>query len=250
MSETQMAPYPQEEQGDSFFSRAMNVFIAPASAFESIANRPDFWWPLVVVLAASYAIVELMLEKIGAGQIVRRSIELSGQAAKMTPDQVEQAVTNAGKITAIIMRVLGVVAPPIVLLIIAAVGLLFLNAIFGASLRFKTCFSVVCYANLVGLVGFVLGFVMILFGDPEQFNPSNFVPTNVAFFLNPLTTPKPLYVIASSFDIFQVWVVLLSSLGLSVAARRKVSTTAVFLCYLGAWVLWVLVRAGWAALMS
>jgi hypothetical protein len=119
-----------------------------------------------------------------------------------------------------------------------------------ASASFKASFSVVSYANLVLLAGVVLGLVMILLGDAEQFNPENPIPSTVGFFLNPRETSKALYAIASSFDIFRVWFIVLSALGLSAATGKKVGTAAIFLTYLGIWVLLVLGKAGWAALMS
>ena len=249
MGETMIAPpMPEEPPADSFLSRALGVFISPGRAFESIVRRPDFLAPLIIMTVASYVLIEAMLEKVGAGRIIRQSIEMSGKASQMTPEQIDQTVQKAATITAISMRVGGVLGPPIFLLIIAAVGLFVVNVIFGASANFKTCFSVVCYANLVLLVAVVLGLVMILFGDVEQFNPENFLPTTVGFFLNPRETSKPLYVIASSFDIFRVWFIILSSLGLSAATGKKVGTLAIFLTYLGIWVLLVLGHAGVAAM--
>jgi hypothetical protein len=166
----------------------------------------------------------------------------------MTPEQLDQATHNAATITATIMHVAGVLGTPIFLLVIAALGLFIVNVIFGASANFKTCFSVVCYASLVLLVGVVLGLVMILLGDPEQFNPDNFVPTTVGFFLNPRETSKPLYVIASSFDIFRVWFTILASMGLSAATGKKSRTMAILLTFLGIWIVIVLGHAGIAAI--
>jgi hypothetical protein len=85
---------------------------------------------------------------------------------------------------------------------------------------------------------------VILFGDAEQFNPQNFVPSNVGFFLNPHETSKPLYTIASSFDVFTVWFLILAALGLSIATARKVRTLPIFLTFLGMWLIWVLGKAG------
>lgn len=250
MGETLIAPpLPEELPGDSFLSRAIGVFISPGKAFESIVRRPDFLAPLIISMVGAVAIIEAMLEKIGAARIIRQSLEIGGQAAKMTPEQLDQTVNKVAAFTAITMRVGAVVGSPVFLLIIAAVGLFIANVIFGAGVNFKTCFSVVCYANLVLLVGVVLGLVIVLFGDVEQFNPENPVPTTVGFFLNPRETSKPLYVIASSFDIIRVWFIILSSLGLSAATEKKVGTLAIFLTYFGVWVLIVLGRAGLAALM-
>ena len=251
MGETMIAsPTPEEQPADSFLSRALGMFISPGRTFESIVRRPDFLAPLIISIVGSIVVIEAMLEKIGAARIIRQSLELGGQAAKMTPEQIDQAVAKASTITTISMRAGGVLGVPIFLLVIAAVGLFIANVLFGSSTNFKTCFSVVCYANLVLLVEVVLGLVVILMGDPEQFNPNNPMPTTLGFFLNQKETSKPLYAIASSFDVFRVWFVVLSSMGLSAATAKKVGTVPIFLTFLGIWVVIVLGHAGIAAMMG
>ena len=251
MGETMIAPsMPEEQAGGFFISRASGVFISPGQTFESIARRPDFLAPLITMTVASIVLIEAMLQKVGAARIIRQALELSGKAARMSPEATRPTVQRLAPITTIGMRLRGVLGPPIFMVIIAAVGLFIVNVVLGASADFKTCFSVVCYANLVLLVGVVLGLVMIFFGDVEQFNPENPVPTTVGFFLDPRETSKPLYVIASSFDIFRVWFIILSSLGLSAATGKKVGTAAIFLTYLGIWIVIVLGHAGIVALIG
>jgi hypothetical protein len=237
-------PGPEEPPADSFLSRALGVFISPGSTFESIVRRPNFLAPLITAIIMAVTVTEVMLDKIGIDRIVRQSLELSGRASKMSADQMDQAVRQAGTITAVLARAGGLLGPPIYLLIIAALGLLIVNTIFGATTDFKVSFSVTCYAYLISLVGAVLGLVVILFGDLEQFNPQNFIPSNVGFFLNPREISKPLYTIASSFDIFTIWFLILVALGLSTAAAKKVRPLPIFLTYLGMWVIWVLGKAG------
>lgn len=249
MGETMIAPpLPEEQPSDSFLSRTIGIFVAPGRTFESIVRRPDFIAPLIVAIVGAVVLIEGMLWKIGAGRIVRQALESNGKAGQMTPEQLDQIVQRAATITAISMRVVGLVVVPLSLVIIAAVGLFIANVIFGASADFKTCFSVICYANLVALVGVVLGLVIVFMGDPEQFNPENPIPTTVGFFLNPREISKVLYVIASSFDIVRVWFIVLCSIGLSVATSRKVGTISIFLTYFGIWVLITLAKAGMAAI--
>jgi hypothetical protein len=249
MGDTIVAPLgPEELQADSFLSRALGVFISPGPTFESIVRRPDFLAPLVTSIVAAIALTEVMMYKIGMERIVRQSMELNGSASKMSAEQMQQAVHQGATWGSVIARVASVVGPPIYLLIIAAVGLFIANTIFGGTTNFKVSFSVICYANLVGLVGAVLGLVVILFGDPDQFNPQDFIPSNLGFFLNIRETPKFLYAIASSFDIFTTWILVLASLGLSIATARKVRAVPIFLTYLGMWVIWVLVKAGFGML--
>ncbi len=245
MGETMIAPPgPEEPPADSFLSRALGVFISPGTTFESIVWRPDFLAPLITVIVSAVVVTEVMFYKIGAERIVRQSLEISGRASKLSPEQMEQAVHQGAMITAILGRVAGFIGPPIYMLVIAALGLLIVNAILGGSVSLKTGFSIVSYASLVTLVGAALGLVVILYGDPEQFNPQNFMPTTVGFFLNLRETSRPLYAIASSFDVFRIWLIILTSLGLSIATGKKVRPTPIFLCYLGMWMIWVLGVAG------
>jgi hypothetical protein len=249
MGETMIAPpLPEDQPSDSFLSRAIGMFIAPGRTFESIVKRPDFIAPLIVGIVGAVVLIEAMLWRIGAGRIIRQAMEANGKAAQMSPEQLDQMVQRASTITAISMRVGGFLAVPLTVLIIAAVGLFIANVIFGASADFKACFSVVAYANLVLQVAVILGLVIIFMGDPEQFNPENPVPTTVGFFLNPHEVSKVLYVIASSFDVFRVWFIVLCSIGLSAATGKKVGTIPIFLTYFGIWILLVLGKAGIAAI--
>jgi len=245
MGETIVAPPgPEDRPEDSFFDRFLGVFISPGRTFESIARRPDFIAPLIVGIVAAIAITETMMAKIGMERIVRKSIEMSSRASQMTADQMQQAVHQGATIGAIIARVAEVVGAPIYLLVLAAVGLFIVNVMFGGAAKFKTCFSVVCYANLVGLIGAGLGLVVILFGDPEQFNSQNFIPSSIGFFLNQRETSKFLYSLASSFDVFTIWILIITAMGLSAASAKKVKTTLIFATYVGLWVVWALGKGG------
>lgn len=243
----QAAMAEMEPESKSFLSRLVGVFISPGETFEDIARRPDFWAPLILAIILAIAISESMIAKIGAEQLVRLSIAQSGRAATMTPEQVEQAVSQGAKF----MHLTTVAIPAgvaLALLIIAGVGLLIANSVFGAQLNYKTAFSVACYANLIGVLGFVLGLVMILGADPETFNAKNFVPANVGFFLNPLDTSKVLYSLATSIDLFTFWMIAVLGIGFSEATGRKVKAMPMGLSLLAVWVIWVLIKMGAAAI--
>lgn len=227
----------------------MGVYCSPVPTFAEIARRPDFLWPLLAVIISAVAVTETMLAKIGMERIIRLSLEQSGQAARMSAEQMQEAVERGGAIAGVLAHLGGLMGPPIFLLIVAAVGLGILNVIFGAQLNFKTAFSVTCYANLVGILGALMAVVMILFGDPERFNPNNPAPTNVGFFLNPFETSKPLLAMASSIDVLTAWLLILLGIGFSQAAGRKIKALTISLSFFGLWVIWVLAKVGWAMLM-
>jgi hypothetical protein len=232
----------------SFPERLLGVFMSPAETLADVARHPGFWAPLITLIVASIAVVETMLGKIGVERILRSQIAQSSQAARMPPSQIEEGVRQGGRIVAIFMRLAAVLGPPFILLLLAVLGLLIVNLILGGHLGFKAVFSLVCYANLITLLSSLMAVLVILFGDPDHLNPQNPVPTNLAFFLNQGQVSKRLYALASSADIFTVWVLILISVGLSEGTERKVKPQHIFFVYAGFWAVWILIKLGLASL--
>lgn len=228
--------------------RLIGVFLSPGETFADIARMPDFVFPLIVLVLSSAATIETMLWKIGTERIVRNSLEMSGQAAKMSPDQLEQVIHRGAGFTAIIMHVSAFLGAPIYLLVVTGIGLLILNPLLGAQVGFKPVFSVTSYAALVRTVGSIMAIPLIFIGDPEHFNPQNPVPTNLGFFLDPQDVPKALYSLANSFDLLSLWFLIVLSLGLSQLTGGKIRPRSIFLTFFGLWMILILGRAGWAAL--
>jgi hypothetical protein len=228
----------------SFLQRLVGIFVSPGATFADIVRKPDFIAPLIVGILATVAVIETMLGKIGAERIVRQSLEQSGRASNMSPAQLQQTMEQGVKFTAIFMHLTGLLAAPMVLLVVAGLGLLIMNAIFGSRLKFRTAFSVTSYANLVSVLGAIIALAMVLMADPEQFNAQDPVPTNPGFFFNPRETSKPLLSLLSSLDVFTIWFMALLGIGFSEAVSRKVKPTTIFLCFVGLWVIWVLAKMG------
>jgi len=232
----------------SFPKRLIGVFISPAGTLADVARKPGFVAPLIALVLGAIAVTETILWKIGPERIIRMTYEQSSRASSMSPAQMDQAVRQGAPIAAIFMHIAAVVSAPIFLLIVAGLGILIVNLIFGAQTKYKTVFSLACYANLVALLSSLMAAVVNLFGDPDHFNPQNPVPTNVGFFLNPLEVSKPLYALASSVDIFTIWLLILLAIGLSEGTERKVKPLPIFLVYAVFWGIWILLKVGLAML--
>jgi len=146
------------------------------------------------------------------------------------------------------VQVLAVVGVPIFLLIIAGFGLLVMNVFFGEKASFKQVFSVTCYADMPGILGMLMGVTVVIFGDPSSFNPQSPAPTNLGFFLNPLTTSHAFMALANSLDFIIVWFLILLAIGLSRVSRKKVASGSIFMTYVGAWLLVIIAKVGFAML--
>ncbi|HTV55477.1 MAG TPA: YIP1 family protein [Terriglobia bacterium] len=243
-----VSPSLEGSPGGSFAQRFAGIFFSPTEAFRTILRAPDILPPLIVLVAVSVAAWEAVLRKIGIAQLVRASLEQSGRAKTMTPEQIQQAVSQSARFLPIVYRVVALVGVPIFLLIIALIGLAILKAIFGQQLTFKVAYSITTYAELPAVIAGLLGILVVLFGDPTTFNPTNPAPTNLGFFLSPEGMSKPLYTAASSVNPFSLWFMALLGIGFSEAVGRKVRARTIFLCFFSLWVLWVLLRMGLAAI--
>jgi hypothetical protein len=244
MGDVIVKPADADTPALSFPERLLGIFISPAETFADVARKPNFMAPLIAAVLGAIAVTETMLWKIGMERIVRTQIEQSSRASSMSPEQMDQAVSQAVKFGTIFTHIVEIVGAPIVLLVIAGLGLLIVNLIFGAGMKFKKVFSLICYANLVSLLGVLMAVAVILFGDPDHFNAQNPVPGNIGFFLNPREVSKPLYSLASSADIFTIWFLILIAVGLSEGTGRKVKPLPIFLVYAGFWVVWILLKMG------
>lgn len=241
---------PEPNPSKSFAARCVGVFWSPGETFADIARKPDFIAPLIVLTVASLAFVETMLMRIGVDRVLRLSLQQGGQAAKMTPEQVQQTIQRTGTIVGIVWQAAGALGPTIYLLVVAAFGLLVVNAIFGERTPFKRIFSVTCYASLPSVLGSIMSIAVMFFGDPEHFNPASPAPYSLGFFLDPATTSKALYSLANSLDIFVIWFLVLNAIGLSAATGRRVKTISIALIFFGVWLLLILSKAGVALVMS
>ncbi|MGA9059762.1 MAG: YIP1 family protein [Terriglobia bacterium] len=244
MGDVIVKPADADTPAQSFPERLMGIFISPGETLADVARKPDFVAPLIALVLGAIAVTETMLWKIGMERIARMSIEQSSRASSMSPEQIDQAVRQYARIGAIFAHIVAFVGVPIFLLVLAGLGLLIVNLIFGAKAKFKTVFSLICYANLVTLLKSLMALALIFFGDPDHFNSQNPVPDNVGFFLNPTQVSKPLYAVASSPDIFTIWMLILFAVGLTEGTGRKVKPLSIFLVYAGIWVIWILVKAG------
>ncbi len=250
---TPSLPEQPEIQGlppRSFPARLIGVFVSPRETFEDVVRKPAWHtWiaPLILVTISTVAVVETMLAKIGIERIIRLQISQSSRAGQMTPEQIEQQVQAGAKVAAIFTHVAPIFTV-IFLLIVALVGLLVVNLILGGQINFGTSLTVVCYANVVTVLGGIMAIALILFGDPEHFNSSDPVPSNPGFFLDP-STSKPLLSLASSLDVFTFWMMGLLGIGYSEATGRKVKALSVFLVFVGIWVVITLIKMGVAMLM-
>ena len=176
---------------------------------------------------------------------MKKQMETNTQLQNLPPDQKEQAMERGTKFAGVISYVGAAVGIPVVTLIVAGVMLLVMNSMMGAQVNFVQSLAIVAYSYLTGLVTSALAIVVMYIKNPEDFDLQNPLAFNGGAFLAS-DAPKWLTALAGSFDLFTFWTMALLATGYA-ATTRKLKWSKAFTGVVMMWVVWVVVKTGWAA---
>jgi hypothetical protein len=228
--------------------RIVAAYVSPSALFEDI-RRNASWWPAFLLLVIGSVIFCFAVQKqVGWPRtyeaILRQTPKQEARMAQMQPAQAANAKAIAAKITAA-----SAWGSPVIILVATAVSaavlLGTLNFGFGGKARYGEIFSVYLYASLPLVIHSLLAVVALFAGlDTGSFLITNPVGSNLGYYLPPETS-KWMLAIATSFDLFTLWMLVLLALGCFIVARvsRAAAATSVF----GWWILLLIVKVGSAA---
>ena len=99
------------------------------------------------------------------------------------------------------------------------------------------------------MIATVLAVVTIFLKRSGDVDPEHLVASNAGALLS-TDAPRWQMSLASSLDIFWIWVMLLLAMGFSVTNPKKVSFGKAIGIVFGLWIVWVIMKVGWAAIWS
>ncbi len=202
--------------------RIIGVIFSPDATMASIARRPDWVLPLVLLLITSLAAGFVIAQHVDFVSSTREAME---QNKNMSAEQVDKAL----KITAAIGKVLTYLSPVlslIGLLVIAGILLLAFR-LFGGEGDFKQAFSVTCYASVPSIIKSVITLIVMLARGgivPVQ-QMATLIRTNLGFLADMKANPMA-FALYSSFDIFSVWFLVLMIIGFAYVSRLSKAKSA------------------------
>lgn len=228
--------------------RVIDTFIAPSKTFTDILRSSSWWLPWIIGVVISLGLGMAIQQKIGWDKVYDNMLHQNAaqmhRMEQMPPDQLAKTKQMGAMFTKFAFW--GSPALSLLyVLVIAAVLLGTVNFGFGGRAKFSQMFAVVMYGGLPLSIKALLGIVAIYAGvDPDSFNLSNYVGTNIGYYL-PTDVPKWLMTFGSSLDIFTIWMLILLAIGCAIVGRisKGKAAGAVF----GWWILIVLLQVGIAA---
>ena len=231
---------------DSRFGRMLSVLWSPTATFESIARRPTWVVPLLVLALVTAVFTFVVHQHTDYYELTQYSMERGGN--DMSDEQLEGIVEMQEKVAGFGWIAVLVIVPLFVLLftLLSWVGLKLL----GGDLSFLQALGVQTHASMPAVLLALIGMAVIApQGDlpAEQIANQSYVMSNLAF-LAPEGAGAALTAVLASLEFFSIWGLILAVIGYRVAARVSTGVAAVVVGIL--WLLGVALRVGGAILSA
>ncbi len=242
---------PQEPSRLSEGQRLLDTFIAPGKTFTDLRRNANWWAPFLISAIVSLMFVYVVDQKVGFRKVAENQLQTQPKQAErienLPADQREKAMQQQVSLT----KGISFGYPLIILLWLALVaGVLLATLKFGASadIQFKTLYALVMYASLPGIFKALLAALSLLAGvSSDSFTFQNPVATNPGYFIDPVASPV-LYRLLSAFDVFVIWTLVLTAIG--IPCISKVKTGTAFAVVFGWFLVITLIGVGVAAAFS
>jgi hypothetical protein len=220
----------------------VDLYAAPSDAFADLAQRPRFLVALLAAIALQLVFVGVWLAHVDLYELVRAQMQAAGQPVpprEQLPMGFIRATSWAG----------AVLGPVVIDLVIALFCMFVFNFLLGAELKFKRALSVVVHASLaVSLVMIPLMLLIFTLKGDWNLPPDTLLQSSLAAFLDRASTPKALYALAGSLEVFSFWIMALMAIGLGKATGRTPGQAAP--AVVGLWAVYVVLKVGWTALVG
>ena len=211
-----IAPAPATEPKPNGFARIFGVLFAPDTTFASIARRPTWAAPFILLVVLSIVSGLIMSSRIDWAAPAREAME---QRKDVPPEAAERATRFAGAIGKVIAYA-GPVILTVTMLIVAGILLLAFR-LFGGEGNFLQSWSATLYAFMPSVLKNIVLLIVLFLKGGSPISPIalvTLVRSNPAFLFDQKTNPMA-FALAANFDIFSIWVLILMIIGFAHLAK-------------------------------
>jgi hypothetical protein len=240
---TTAVPAPEAQAPINHFGRIIGVFFSPKETFQSIAQRPSWILPVVLMTVLGVIVGFSLNKRVDWREIASKRIEESPRASQLSAEQKEQQIAMGAKISPAIAYAFGLVGPILLVVIVSAVMLGAYNLLGGANANFKVALGIVSHAYLVTVVSSLLFLLVLFLKPPGTVNIENPVAANLGAFL-PEGTSKTLMALGTAIDLFSFWIICLIGVGFAAFNPKKLKLGSSISIALAVWALYQAFRLG------
>ena len=249
---------PEEPARLNWMQRLTNILFSPGDTFEDINRKPTILVPIIILMALTLVTLYFInwrvkpdIAKLTREQMIKTIEKFGGQ--KPTEEQINEAVERQVKVNKFQPLIAAAVTPIIYLIVtgIFAAGLIMLQA----KTTFKKVLSVVTWSNAaIGIISFLVLVAALMVKDEESLrsmdirNIQSAIPTNASVFMSS-DTSSFLRGLVASVDVFSIWLIVLTIIGFTALAGKK-KKGGVQMLVIGIWIVWSVMKAGFAGLFG
>jgi hypothetical protein len=229
---------------DSGAGRLLGALVAPGETFRSLAGRPTWLAPLLVMVLSATVVGWMVSSRLDLAPVIRHRLEASG--SQVSAEQAEHGIEMAKKLTPYLALFQGLVAAPAVYLLAAL--LLWIGCrLVGSEMGYRASFATTLHGLLPLAVGALLA-IPVLWNHgtltPEEARSGSFLVSNLAA-AAPAGAGPVARALLGSVDLFSLWAIVLLIIGCRIVAR--ISRAAAVGVVAGLWLLGVAVKVALAA---
>jgi hypothetical protein len=249
MASAATAASPETPDGSNSIARVFGVLFSPKKTFESIARRPTWIVPVILLCVVQLVVVGVYGHRVGWRSLIEKQLASNSQFQELpSADQarrieIGEKIAPYSSLVGVIFGSFGAAA------LFAGIFWVIFNMAVGAKINYRTCLGVVAYSLVPGIIGGLLGVLILFLKDPSTVDIYHLVASNAGAFLSS-DSSKWLLALLRFIDLFLLWEMILLAMGFSAAAPKKVSFASAFAWILGLWVVGAAITAGLTAAFS
>jgi len=237
------AATPEPQEPINHLGRIMGVFFSPKATFESIARRPTWILPVVLMTILGGLVAFTMNKKVDWREIASKRIEQSPRASNLSADQKEQQLAMSEKISPAIAYCIGLLVPILIAVVVGGVMLGAYNLLAGANASYKVSMAIFSHAYFVSIISSLLFILVLFLKPPGTVDIENPVAANLGAFL-PDGTSKVVMALGTAIDLFSFWIICLIGIGFAAFNPKKLKTGGAIGIALLVWAAYEAVRVG------
>jgi hypothetical protein len=231
----------------SLGANLLGLFVEPEQSFAALLPGARFWIPIALHVALSLAFTAVWMSRVEPRAFFEAELEWSGQAERIPPEQRAQILEAQARMFPILGWVGALLGPPLLALLVAAVYSLVFRFFLGSEIPFRRSLTVVAWslAALACVTTPLILTVMAIKGA-WALNPARALQADLGIALERDSAPAFLHAVLDSLDLFTLWTLFLLYAGFAQGSGLARRTVAIAVAV--PWALWVLMKAGFAAL--
>jgi hypothetical protein len=212
-------------KGKGVFARIISVFTEPAELFPLLVKKTDWFVPfiLIAIIGGTLSPGGYFIRPIAVRDMYPAMMQnIEKWKAQMGPEQFNEVKrkVDEGFKEALENKfhwyyiLLDLILPFIFFAVIAAIGLVAGNFLFGGRAGFWTVMNVVVFAGLIGALGDAIRGVIILLKD------TTYIYTGLGL-IKPEDDGGFLFYLLRQIDLFSIWRIAVTAIGLGAIYKMK-----------------------------